>query len=225
MQGRRAGIVSRILADAIDLLIVVAVAIVAYLGLSAVLFIVGPERFSWPHPSTSLSSSVVALSLILYLAIGWSETGRTAGKQVMGLRLVNRRGDTPSLWSALVRAVLCVAFPLGLAWCALDPRSRSLQDLLMGTSVFYDWRPHRPVPRDARPRIETLGGRSSLGEPPAPDGEPDTELRTEARGSIGLGAGNSTGAASRAMTDPVGAMNRRTSARARQTPSPCRTLR
>lgn len=180
MQGRAAGIVSRILADAIDLLVAAAIVIALYLGFGAVRFIIRPERFTWPHPSTSLSSSLVLLLLVLYLAVGWSETGRTAGKQVMGLRLVNRRGDSPALWPALVRAVLCVAFPLGLAWCAIDPRSRSLQDLVLGTSVIYDWQPHRPVPRDGRPRTESLGGGSSVAEPPAPDGTPGREAPTEA---------------------------------------------
>ena len=179
MQGRRAGIVSRIFADAIDLLIVVAIAIVAYLGLSAVLFIVRPQRFTWPHPSTSLSSSVVALLLVLYLAIGWDETGRTAGKQVMGLRLVNRRGVPPFLWSALLRAVLCVVFPLGLVWSVFDRRSRSLQDLLMGTSVLYDWQPHRPLPRDDPPRTVAPDRESGTPHPEAQDEELGSEVGVE----------------------------------------------
>jgi uncharacterized RDD family membrane protein YckC len=179
MQGRRAGIVSRVLADAIDLLIVVAIAIVAYLGLSAALFIVRPARFAWPHSSTFLSSSVVALVLVLYLAIGWSQTGRTAGKQVMGLRLVNGRGNPPSLWSALLRAVLCVVFPIGLAWSAFDRRNRSLQDLLMRTSVLYDWLPHRAVRRDAHPRTEAVGRGSGTPEPTAPGVGPGSGARTE----------------------------------------------
>jgi uncharacterized RDD family membrane protein YckC len=180
MQGRRASIVSRILGDAIDLLIVAVIAIAVYLGVSAVRFILGPRRFAWPQPSTSVSLSLIALLLVLYMAIGWSETGRTAGKQVMGLRLVNRRGDPPSLWPALVRAVLCVAFPLGLVWSVFDRRSRSLQDLLMGTSVLYDWQPHRPVPRDTSSRTAALGGHSDTRESSAPGGEPGTEFRTEA---------------------------------------------
>ena len=178
MQGRRAGIVSRILADAIDLMIAVAIVIIAYLGFSAVLFIARPARFTWPHPSTSLSSSLVALLLVLYLAIGWSETGRTVGKQVMGLRLVNGRGDPPSLWSALLRAVLCVVFPIGLAWSGFDRRNRSLQDLLMRTSVLYDWLPHRAVLRDAHPRTEAVG--RGCGTPESTPGEgPGRGVRTE----------------------------------------------
>jgi uncharacterized RDD family membrane protein YckC len=168
MQGRHAGIVSRVVADAIDLLIVAAIAVVTYLGFSAVQFIVRPRRFTWPQPSTSLSFSLVLLLLVLYLAIGWSETGRSAGKQVMGLRLVNRRGEPPSLTSALVRAGLCVAFPLGLVWCAFDRGGQSLQDLLMGTSVLYDWQPHRLVPREARPRAPAHATEAGPPEPATP---------------------------------------------------------
>jgi uncharacterized RDD family membrane protein YckC len=159
MQGRRAGIVSRTIADAIDLLVVAVILLTAYLGVNAVRFILRPERFTWPAPSIVLSSSVTALLLVLYLGIGWSETGRTAGKQVMGRRLVDRRGEPVSLWPALVRATLCVMFPLGLVWCAIDRRSRSIQDLLMGTSVLYDWRPHRLVPREARPTYTHAAGK------------------------------------------------------------------
>lgn len=172
MQGRHAGIVSRIVADAIDLLIVVAIALAAFLGFSAVRFVVRPARFTWPHLPTSLSVTLVLLVLVVYLAIGWSGTGRTGGKQVMGLRLVNRRGDRLTLWSALVRAVLCVAFPLGLAWCAIDRRSRSLQDLLLGTSVLYDWLPHRPVLHEtATPHPRAVDGEPGTPQPASPRGE------------------------------------------------------
>jgi uncharacterized RDD family membrane protein YckC len=150
MQGRYAGVVSRVLADAIDLFIVAVIVVVVYVGFSALRFVVRPRSFMWPQPSIRVSVSLGVVLLILYLAIGWSETGRSGGKQVMGLRIVTRRGASPSLWGALVRAVLCVAFPLGLVWCAFDRQSRSVQDLLLGTSVLYDWQPHRPVPREGR---------------------------------------------------------------------------
>jgi hypothetical protein len=37
--------------------------------------------------------------------------------------------------------VLYAAFPLGLAWVAVSRDSRSVQDLLLRTSVVYDWLP------------------------------------------------------------------------------------
>ena len=42
---------------------------------------------------------------------------------------------------ALLRAALCVGFPIGLLWCAVSPSRRSLQDAVLRTSVVYDWRP------------------------------------------------------------------------------------
>jgi uncharacterized RDD family membrane protein YckC len=38
---------------------------------------------------------------------------------------------------ALLRAVACVVFPIGLLWVAVDKERRSLQDLLFGSRVIY----------------------------------------------------------------------------------------
>jgi hypothetical protein len=38
----------------------------------------------------------------------------------------------------VLRAALCVVFPLGLLWCALSRHRRSLQDLVIGSAVLYD---------------------------------------------------------------------------------------
>ena len=40
---------------------------------------------------------------------------------------------------AVVRAVLCALFPLLLVWVAVNRHNRSVQDLVVGTSVIYDW--------------------------------------------------------------------------------------
>jgi hypothetical protein len=36
--------------------------------------------------------------------------------------------------------VLCVLFPLLLFWAVVDRHRRSVQDLLVRTSVVYDWK-------------------------------------------------------------------------------------
>ena len=36
-------------------------------------------------------------------------------------------------------AILCVVFPIGLLWCVVSEENRSVQDLLLRTSVIYDW--------------------------------------------------------------------------------------
>ena len=84
-------------------------------------------------------------------------TGRTYGAQVLGLRVVDRRGRRLVAAWAFLRAVLCVYVPLGLVWSAFSRENRSLQDLVLRTSVIYDW--------DVRPRGDrgSVDRRSATG--------------------------------------------------------------
>ena len=45
----------------------------------------------------------------------------------------------------LIRAALCVHLPLLLIWVAFSRQQRSVQDLIVGTHVVYDWGGSRPV--------------------------------------------------------------------------------
>jgi uncharacterized RDD family membrane protein YckC len=40
-----------------------------------------------------------------------------------------------------VRAVLYVVFLPGILWAAVSRRNASIQDLIVGTAVVYDWGP------------------------------------------------------------------------------------
>jgi uncharacterized RDD family membrane protein YckC len=135
-QGHRAGLVTRIAAAAIDL------------GVFAVLFLVDPRNFTAPTPSPGLVYAAGCLLLTLYLAVGWMGSGRTYGNHLMGLRVVNNRGRRLHPLNALVRAVFYVILPIGLLWVLVSGQNRSLQDLVLRTSVIYDWdvRPQRPLP-------------------------------------------------------------------------------
>lgn len=144
MQGQRAGIVSRFLADAIDLLILVVAAAGFYFALSGYRFLLRPRRFSWPEISALHLGLLGWIALIVYLTIGWANTGRTFGKTVLGLRVVDGEGSRLRLWRALVRAFLCVIFPIGLFWSAVSKQNASLQDLLVRSHVVYDWEPRLP---------------------------------------------------------------------------------
>ena len=144
MQGRRAGVVSRFLADAIDLAVIVGVLVAIYFTAAATRFLLHPRRFTWPEPS---GFNLVALGWILllaYLAIGWSNTGRTFGKTVLGLRVVSGGGDRLPFLRALLRSLVCVAFPIGLFWCVVSREHASVADLLVRSSVVYDWEPRFP---------------------------------------------------------------------------------
>ncbi len=143
-QGLRAGVVSRLGAMAIDLLYVAAILGVVYLGLAGFRLMRNARTFSWPQPTflqTLLASAIVT---VIVLTVAWSSTGRTAGMRVMGLRLVGRSGTRVGAVVALVRAVACVVFPLGLLWSAVSRRNASVHDLVVQTSVIYDW--HMQVP-------------------------------------------------------------------------------
>ncbi len=140
-QGQRAGLVTRIVASTIDGLVVVATLLVGYAAVAGVLFLLDPRGFTVPDGSLILSLSAAFVVLVVYLTAAWSIGGRTYGCLVMGLRVVNHRGETLHLVPALVRALACAVFPIGLLWCAVSKENRSLQDLLLRTSVVYDWQP------------------------------------------------------------------------------------
>jgi uncharacterized RDD family membrane protein YckC len=90
--------------------------------------------------------TVYVTILVLSLAVQWAAIGRSAGKHVMGLRLLTTRGDRVRGLVAAGRAIVCVAFPIGLFWLAVDAHGRSLHDLLFGTTVVYDWSRRVPPP-------------------------------------------------------------------------------
>lgn len=140
-QGEEAGLVSRLLASSIDALAVAGALLVAYAGLNLVLFLIDPRGFELVTVSARVDVTTALAVCVAYLTLAWSVTGRTYGDHVMGLRVANGRGGRVRPLRALLRATLCVGFPLGLLWCAVSPARRSVQDVVLRTSVIYDWRP------------------------------------------------------------------------------------
>ena len=115
-QGHRAGLVTRTAAVAIDLGIVLIALGVCHLGVFAFLYLLNPGNFTAPTLSLGLEYAAGSLLLIVYLTVTWMGSGRTYGNHVMGLRVVNRKGQRLHLLVSLVRAVLYVIFPIGLLW-------------------------------------------------------------------------------------------------------------
>jgi uncharacterized RDD family membrane protein YckC len=144
MQGQRAGIVSRFLADAIDLLVVVVAVVGVYFAVSGVRFLLRPRSFTWPEVSALNLGALGWILLVVYLTIGWANTGKTFGKSVLGLRVVSSDDSGLPLWRSFVRAGLCALFPIGLFWSAVSSRNESIQDLIVRTTVVYDWGPKLP---------------------------------------------------------------------------------
>lgn len=144
LQGRRAGLVSRIAAAGIDLLVIVAIVASLYGAVAGLAFLINPRTFSWPSGIGWSVPGVVAVVGTPYLAISWSASGRTVGDVLLGLRVLRGDGRPVRPWRAVLRALLCLVLPVGLLWIPFDRSRRSLQDLLFGTCVSYDWFPvHR----------------------------------------------------------------------------------
>lgn len=139
IQGRRAGLVTRLLAALLDAAVALGLLLIGYGVAVGVLFLAHPASFRFAGPPWALVLTIGYLVVVGYLSFAWATGGRTYGDRVMGLRVLDRRGRRPGWPLAVARAVLCAVVPLGLFWVLVSPRNRSVQDALLRTSVVYDW--------------------------------------------------------------------------------------
>lgn len=144
LQGRPAGLVSRAVAAVIDAVVVSAVLLGMYVAVAGALFVLNPRSFTFPSWSGIVTLTSAWLVAAAYLTIGWWTAGRTCGCTVMGLRVVGHRDRGLRFVQALVRAGVCTFFPIGLAWCAVDRRSRAVHDIVVRSRVVYDWGHREP---------------------------------------------------------------------------------
>ncbi|HEY7010837.1 MAG TPA: RDD family protein, partial [Jatrophihabitantaceae bacterium] len=142
LQGREAGLVSRFAAAAVDLVVVILLLGVIYAVSAGFAFLIDPRNFQWPA-RIGWTIPVAGLGVAApYLTLAWCTAGRTLGNVLFGLRVVNRRGGRLRLPRALLRALFCLVFPLGLFWIPFSASRRSIQDVVLRTSVTYDWAQH-----------------------------------------------------------------------------------
>jgi uncharacterized RDD family membrane protein YckC len=140
-QGQRAGLVTRLVAVAIDGIVVAAVLAAGYAGWAGFRFLLDPRTFSFPEPGLVFSFLSGFVVSTCYLAVSWWVSGRSYGALVMGLRVVGPRGRRLRAVGALVRALFCVMLPIGILWVVVSRENRSVQDVVLRTSVVYDWQP------------------------------------------------------------------------------------
>jgi uncharacterized RDD family membrane protein YckC len=135
-QGRRAGIFSRFTADVLDLLAVVLIGVLLLVVAAAIRTVFG-EGFEIERPPQPGADLLILL--LAYLTYGWGLDGRSPGKVALGLRAVRSGGGHLSFGRAFVRAAFYIVFPLGFLWALVSRRNASVQDLVLGTAVIYDW--------------------------------------------------------------------------------------
>jgi uncharacterized RDD family membrane protein YckC len=141
-QGKPAGIVSRGLANGIDLGIAWIITFVLLGAWTAVRYVAFGDPLIFPRPHVSLTVGLFWAVLILYLADAWGSDGKTIGKRIVGLRAEAAQHPLRARrW--LLRSVLCVAiWPIVMGSVLLARDNRGLHDRLLGTRVVYDWSRH-----------------------------------------------------------------------------------
>lgn len=139
VQGHRAGIVTRMLAACVDGAVGVTAVALGYAGAVAAYFVLSPRGFTFPDPGFALLFACFLGFLVCYFTLAWATTGRTYGARLLGLRVVNSRGGRVRPLIALGRALLCVFVPVVLFWVIISRENRSAADVLLRTSVVYDW--------------------------------------------------------------------------------------
>jgi len=138
-QGHRAGIVSRVLANSVDFLVMLIALLGGYIGWFAIDFILQARTFKPPKPTLAIAMVSGFFFLFWYFTIAWATAGRTLGNVVLGLRVVNYRGNRVRWILSALRAAFCLAFLPGLFWVIVSKSNRSVQDVVLRTSVIYDW--------------------------------------------------------------------------------------
>ncbi|MEV1022085.1 RDD family protein [Streptomyces sp. NPDC050264] len=135
-----AGLVSRGVAAVLDAFTLALAGLVIHLAVGcAVLLVTGPP-FRMPDLPGPLAGAVSWIAAVVYLAGCWTALGCTPGGRLMGLHVTDRAGHALTLPRSLLRAALCVTFPLGLCWVPLSRRRASLQDLVVAGAVVYERR-------------------------------------------------------------------------------------
>ena len=141
----RAGVVTRVLAAAVDSVLVVLLAAALDLAAAGARFLWSPVNFRWPRPTTEVLVIAVLAVAVVYLTAGWALAGRTYGSRLMGLRVLSSRLRLLGWTRSFMRALTCVIWPVGLLWCGISRTRSSVADLVVRSVVVYDAQPYARV--------------------------------------------------------------------------------
>ena len=180
-QGEPAGLITRVAANVIDVAVVILGLVAVYLGIAGVLFLRQGARFTFPIVTYRAAYLAGFVALVVYFTVLWAAAGRTYGDRMLGLRVQTSTGQDVGFVRAGARAVLCVLFPLLLAWVAVDRHSRSVQDLVVGTSVVYDWSVTRRSVSSDDPTGVAVDVAASVADEPK-HGDPQPLPRVDGKG-------------------------------------------
>ena len=139
--GRRAGFVSRTIAFCIDAMATVLIMLAGSVGFGLVLAVFNGDFNDAGRLSPGAVLSIAPLVFGLYCVVGWTLAGRTFGKALLGLRVVDRKGNHPSLTRSIVRVlgyIVSSILWIGFIWIAFDSGRDGFHDKIARTHVVYD---------------------------------------------------------------------------------------
>jgi uncharacterized RDD family membrane protein YckC len=151
LEGRTAGFVTRMLAYLLDVLVLTAIlAMGSWLAVQTdnLMTEVLPEDIQLGISATTLFALLTPFIIIFYYVMFWSLSGRTIGKWVLGVRVVQADGLPPTIGRSLLRmigyVVSLIVFFLGFLWILIDDQRKGWHDHMAKTWVVYDWARRRP---------------------------------------------------------------------------------
>jgi len=164
----RAGVVSRVLAMAID-------GVFVNLAFTAFVALVTLVANTFSGDSGGGSSLAIAVGSAAWLSFGaiylvgfWSLAGQTPGMRFLGIRLDEERLPPRRSFRRLVGLGLSVvSFGIGFLGVVFGERRRGWEDRFSGTEVVYDERRPEPAPWSGLPKPEPRSGSAASAAPPA----------------------------------------------------------
>jgi uncharacterized RDD family membrane protein YckC len=135
-----AGIASRAVALALDVLIADVALLLVGAMLALVASLVG--EFELATGGKLLAAGAWVIAIVGYFVTFWTSAGQTPGMRALGLRVRTTDGGELGLGRALIRVVglglAIVPFFAGFLPVLVDDRRRALQDFMAGTVVVYE---------------------------------------------------------------------------------------
>jgi uncharacterized RDD family membrane protein YckC len=160
LYGQYAGFVTRLVAFALDRLILTVVlttlatvATFLYESFNVNQWF-GTERLA-QIIATTLATLTGFLIILLYDIGFWLLAGQTPGKRVMGVRILRTDGQRMAFGNAVRREIgywISAILFLGYLWVIVDNRRQALHDKLAGTLVLYSWPEEGGTPLEGRLR-------------------------------------------------------------------------
>lgn len=141
--GHYAGSATRLSAFILDSLFMWLAFVVIAFGLTFVFDVVFRVEVAQSWQQSAIGIALFLLWAFTYMFTGLALAGRTLGMGIVGIRVVNRQGETIAGRQALIRTLVfpvsLVTFGLGFIGIFISPTRRTLHDAAAGTVVVYDW--------------------------------------------------------------------------------------